>query len=149
LTFEVAMRHVLNQEGGYSDDPNDAGGKTFKGISTAFYQGLVRNKGYKNKPVTALTQAERLAIYRKWFWKASGADRIEDPALALQVFDHAVNAGVTGASSLLKKGNTTPRMYRNARKTQYTQRKQCKTYCDGWLARAERVYRIGIELKGA
>jgi lysozyme family protein len=142
------VRHVLNQEGGLSKDRRDKGGVTFKGISTAFYNGLIRKYGYPNKPVVALTHAERLAIYKKWFWKASGADRIEDPALALQVFDHAVNAGVKQADTLLDRGNITPRMYRNARITYYKNRSQCDIYCTGWIARTHRIYDIGLKLKG-
>lgn len=143
------MRHVANQEGGYSNNRHDKGGLTYAGISTIFYKSLVRSYGYRNVPVTLLTEKERRHIYYKHFWVASGADRIKDPALALQVFDHAVNASVRVSNALLKKGNTTPRMYRNARKTYYVQRKQCPTFCNGWLARTERIYKIGIELKGA
>ena len=140
---------MLNQEGGYSDDPNDAGGITYAGISTTLYESLFKMFGYRNVPVTMLTKKERLKIYWKHFWVASRADRIEDPALALQVFDHAVNTGVKEADLLLKNGNNTPRMYRNARITRYKQKKQCFRYCTGWLARTDRVYGIGMKLKGA
>jgi lysozyme family protein len=146
LTFEVALRHVLNQEGGVSNDPNDAGGLTKRGISTSFYQGLVKNKGYKNKLVTELTNAEIEAIYRKWFWEASGANRIENPALALQVFDFAVNASVTTASRFFNNGNTTPLAYNKARIKFYKSRLKCPIYCDGWIARANRTYQKGLEL---
>jgi lysozyme family protein len=146
LTFEEAMRHVANQEGGYVNDPNDAGGKTFKGISTTFYRSLVEKLGYRDVPVWMLTKKERIHIYFKHFWIASGADRIEDPALALQVFDHAVNGGVRVAGGLLKKGNITPRMYRNARITYYKQRPKCRIYCEGWIARTNRTYQKGLEL---
>jgi lysozyme family protein len=146
LTFEVAINHVLNQEGGISNDPNDAGGLTKRGISTSFYKGLVKNKGYKNKLVTELTDAEIVAIYRKWFWEASGANRIENPALALQVFDFAVNASVTKASRLFNNGNTTPLAYKKARIRFYKSRRKCPIYCDGWIARANRTYQKGLEL---
>jgi lysozyme family protein len=148
LTFEVAMHSVFNSEGGYSNHPKDSGGVTYKGISSAFYKELVKDhpKRYRNVSVTKLTQAERLAIYRKWFWEASGADRIPNPALALQVFDHAVNASVFRANKLLKNGNTTPKMYRNARHTAYENDPNCATFCDGWHPRVERVYKKGLEL---
>ena len=146
MTFEVAMRHVANQEGGYVNDPRDDGGATFKGISTALYRSLVEKLGYRDVPVWMLTKKERIHIYFKHFWVASGADRIEDPALALQVFDHAVNASVRVAGKLLKNGNTTPQMYKNARITYYRSRPKCPIYCDGWIARANRTYKKGLEL---
>jgi lysozyme family protein len=146
LTFEVAVRHVLNQEGGVSNDPRDGGGLTNRGISSKFYQGLVKKYGYPNKPVTALSSAEITNIYKTWFWKPLARHHADNPALAIQLFDHSVNAGVTVASDLLNKGNNTPQMYRNARHTAYENDPNCATFCDGWHPRVERVYKKGLEL---
>lgn len=146
LTFDVAVHHILNQEGGVSNDPNDAGGLTKMGISTSFYQGLVRNKNYKNKPVTSLTRSEILAIYKTWFWKPLARHHADNPRLAIQLFDHSVNAGVTVAKDLLEKGNTTPQMYYNARIIYYKGRSKYGIYGKGWIARANRTYQKGLEL---
>lgn len=36
-TFEKMLKFVLEKEGGYVNDPNDLGGETNKGITTATY----------------------------------------------------------------------------------------------------------------
>ena len=146
LTFEVALRHVLNQEGGVSNDPRDGGGLTNRGISSKFYQGLVKKYGYPNKPVTALSSAEIANIYKTWFWKPLARHHADNPALAIQLFDHSVNAGVTVASDLLNKGNTAPQMYKNARVSYYKKRPKYRTFGKGWIARANRTYQKGLEL---
>jgi hypothetical protein len=95
-----------------------------------------------------ITEKERLAIYRRWFWNPLARHHANNPALALQLFDHSVNSGVTRANELLKKGNITPRMYRNARKTAYVTYDTCKAHCGGWLPRVDYVYNVGLKLKG-
>ena len=145
------MHSVFNSEGGYSNHPKDSGGVTYKGISSAFYKKLVKDhpKRYRNVSVTKLTQAERLEIYRSWFWNPLARYHAKNPALAIQLFDHSVNASVSNAYRLLKKGNITPEMYRNARHTAYENDPNCATFCDGWHPRVERVYKIGMKLKGS
>ena len=42
-------------------------------------------------------------IYYKNYYKASGADKIDNPRLSMYVFDTAVNMGVSVAKELYKK----------------------------------------------
>lgn len=145
------MRSVLNNEGGYSNHPKDKGGVTYKGISSSFYRSLVKAypKKYRDVSVTKLSNEERLYIYKTHFWKPLARHYAHDPVLAIQIFDHSVNASVSSANKLLKNGNVTAGMYRNARHTAYANDPNCVTFCKGWHSRVERVYKIGMELKGA
>ena len=58
-TFESAIETVLQQEGGYVHDPDDAGGETKFGIS---------KRRYPEIEVAALTREQAIALYRRDFW---------------------------------------------------------------------------------
>jgi len=92
VTFERAVEFVLREEGGYSNDPLDAGGETNFGISKRAYPGL---------NIRSLTRREAIEIYRRDYW-----DRLPTlpPRLAIAVFDFAVNAGVSRAIKTLQSG---------------------------------------------
>lgn len=88
MSFEKAFEIVIGVEGGYSNDPNDPGGETMFGIS---------KRAYPNLDIKALTLDDARAIYLRDYWRPAGCDQIEDDALAILVFDAAVNQGVTRA----------------------------------------------------
>ncbi|MBI2509461.1 MAG: hypothetical protein HYV99_05710 [Betaproteobacteria bacterium] len=90
--FEVAISEVLRLEGGYIDDPRDAGGRTRWGIS---------QRSYPHIDVAALTRDAAIEIYRRDYWMPLRGDELP-PALALVVFDCAVNMGRVRASKLLQ-----------------------------------------------
>lgn len=82
MNFEQALRELVLDEGGYTDDPNDTGnwtgGKTGVGelkgtkygISAATYPGL---------DIKNLTVAQVGEIYRQDFWGPAGCDLVPDP----------------------------------------------------------------------
>jgi lysozyme family protein len=82
--FVRAIDRVLIHEGGLSDDPRDAGGRTRWGIS---------QKTYPTLDVGKLTRADAIALYRRDFWAPIQGDALP-PALAFQALDAAVNHGV-------------------------------------------------------
>jgi lysozyme family protein len=84
--FNLAIPTVLRNEGGYVDDPNDAGGETNFGIS---------KRTYPNVDIKNLTVEEASAIYKRDFWKFDG---IDDQAVATKLFDSYVNMGRTAIS---------------------------------------------------
>jgi uncharacterized protein (TIGR02594 family) len=105
--FARALAHVLEMEGGYTDDPHDPGGPTNRGItlqvfaawrnvtlSPANRDGLIRDL----KAIDAATVAE---IYRRRYWEPAGAADLAAP-LALMHFDAAVNHGVGTAFRCLQ-----------------------------------------------
>jgi lysozyme family protein len=82
--FVHAIDRVLIHEGGLSDDPRDAGGRTRWGIS---------QKTYPTLDIGKLTRADAIALYRRDFWAPIQGDALP-PALAFQALDAAVNHGV-------------------------------------------------------
>lgn len=98
---------VRRWEGGWADHPNDPGGATMKGITLATYTRW-RETQRQPKPtkddLRNISEAEVEAIYRAWYWQASGADTLPWP-LCLAQFDTAVNAGVGKAQETLQRSN--------------------------------------------
>lgn len=100
--FERCLPVVLGAEGGYSNHPNDRGGKTNMGItegtlSNAYSKGIVSHKDVKK-----LARDEAAKIYQALYWKPSGADQMSWP-LCLLHFDAAVNHGLGGAGKQLQR----------------------------------------------
>lgn len=100
--FERCLPVVLGAEGGYSNHPNDRGGKTNMGItegtlSNAYSKGIVSHKDVKK-----LTRDEAAKIYQTLYWQPSGAGQIPWP-LCLLHFDAAVNCGVDAAGKQLQR----------------------------------------------
>ena len=90
--FDAAFRIIVGVEGGYVNDPNDPGGETKFGIS---------KRAYPNVDIPNLTLEQAEAIYWSDYWLKAQCDKLP-PALALVVFDSAVNAGVGTVPALLK-----------------------------------------------
>lgn len=83
-----ALPFTLRKEGGFSNNPKDPGGPTFKGICLRDFPEL------KEKILAqALTDAEAAqAVYLPKFWIPAGCDVLPYP-LDCVVFDMAVNMG--------------------------------------------------------
>lgn len=115
--FDAAFRKVVYYEGGYVNDPDDAGGETYMGISRrAHPKSEIWNiitpisKAYKtNKEITAaLKKIDKLTnlikdIYKKSYWDKFNLDNCKSDKLAYQIFDTAVNMGVAKANTILSK----------------------------------------------
>jgi uncharacterized protein (TIGR02594 family) len=105
--FDNALRHVLDMEGGWSDDPHDPGGPTNKGITLAVY---ARERGVEvtTESFAALKAALRSIpdtlvrdIYVRRYWQPAHCAALRAP-LALMHFDAAVNHGVSAATRFLQ-----------------------------------------------
>lgn len=99
--FEAAVNESLNFEGGYVNNPNDAGGETKYGITAgtlarAYKAGIVSHNSVKD-----LTIPEAKSIYKAFYWNASGCDALPEPVDVI-VFDAAIHCGVGGASKFLQ-----------------------------------------------
>jgi lysozyme family protein len=92
MSFDKSIEFVFRWEGGYSNDPADAGGETKYGIS---------KKAYPNLNIANLTEVQAKVIYEKDYWKASYCNLLPYP-LSLAVFDYAVNAGPSRAVKALQ-----------------------------------------------
>jgi len=94
--FDTAFTQLLGHEGSYSNHPDDPGGETMWGITI----NVARLSGYdgnmKDMPVDTAK-----AIYRKHYWLPAFSDL--PYAVAFQVFDGAVNSGVTQSVKWLQR----------------------------------------------
>lgn len=105
--FTVSIRHVLEMEGGYTDDPHDPGGPTNKGITLATlaaWRKIKLDSAARRTLIADLrdiSDEEVNAIYLKRYWQPAGCPDLEAP-LALFHFDASVNHGVRGAIGMLQ-----------------------------------------------
>lgn len=88
--FELALRHVLSVEGGFVNHKFDRGGATKYGVTRATLEAFRRRETTADD-VRELTIEEASEVYRVLFWEHYGIDRINDPRIALAVFDQIVN----------------------------------------------------------
>lgn len=109
--FDRALDHVLEMEGGFTDDPFDPGGPTKLGITLTEYaaaQGISAAR-LENSEVRedlmmrlrTLTPTDVAPLYMRNYWQPSNADDLPQ-ALALFHFDASVNHGVRRAAQLLQ-----------------------------------------------
>lgn len=106
-TFDKALAHVLEMEGGFSDDPHDPGGPTNKGITLSVYARWIGEKMELGSRSRLVSQLKRIPdamvreIYETRYWIPAGCERMH-PAIALLHFDAAVNHGVGTAVRILQ-----------------------------------------------
>lgn len=100
--FLQCLKFVLKWEGGLSDDPDDPGGRTYRGVTQARYDQYRREKGLPLQDVAKMTEAEMREIYYFYYWQPSKAGLLPIP-LDLIVFDTAVNMGVKTSAILLQR----------------------------------------------
>ena len=92
--FNKMLKVILQNEGGYVNDPSDSGGETKYGIS---------KRAFPYLDIKNLTIEQAGEIYYKNCYLTCRADTIVNDELAMQVFDHSVNAGASKAIKLLQK----------------------------------------------
>lgn len=90
--FDRAMDIILDEEGGYNNDPNDPGGETKFGIS---------KRTYPDVDIKNLTRDGAKLLYKRDFWDQVSGDELPWP-LCLYVGDAAINQGVKPAISMLQ-----------------------------------------------
>lgn len=121
--FLTAHNKTMGNEGGYANNPADAGGETYKGIARKFWpkwggwafidqtkKGMTAQPHYGtgayfnwvktlNKTLAAnLTlQKHVLTFYAANFWDPNHLGEIVDQTVAEWTYDHIVNAGARGA----------------------------------------------------
>jgi lysozyme family protein len=87
MSFDQSFNRIIGHEGGYSNDPNDAGGETNWGIS---------KRSYPNEDIKNLTKDQAKAIYLRDFWMPIKAEFLPD-GVGFQLFDFALNSGIRTA----------------------------------------------------
>lgn len=94
LTFEMMLARVLKHEGGFVNHPKDPGGATNKGITQAVYDNYRKSRMLQTRTVGFIADNEVADIYHREYFRRVWGDQLP-PALAFQVFDGAVNSGVS------------------------------------------------------
>jgi lysozyme family protein len=111
--FFEAYSKTMKHEGGYVNDPNDAGGETYKGISRRYntsWPGWAVIDNYKeaeeNFPEILNQDAELQTsvkmFYKQQYWDRNLLDEFNDQELAEEMFDTGVNMGVSRAAKFLQ-----------------------------------------------
>lgn len=90
--WDRAISFVLCCEGGYVNDPDDAGGATSMGITQATLDRAVKHGIVTTTKVQYLMPDEAVAIYKTFYWDRYGCGRYTWPA-NLAVFDTSVQHG--------------------------------------------------------
>jgi lysozyme family protein len=100
MEFETLVDQLIDREGGYVNNPGDAGGATRFGIT----EGIARRHGFVGD-MRCLPRTEAVAIYRRLYWLRPGYDKVAAlaPRIAAELFDTAVNMGVGVASGFLQR----------------------------------------------
>lgn len=102
--FERACAIVLEHEGGFTNNPRDAGNWTGGSIGKGQLRGTqygISAAAYPDLDISSLTMEEARAIYRRDYWNRVHADRLPPP-LALLAFDASVNCGVSRSARWLQ-----------------------------------------------
>ncbi len=162
--FDQAWLLVLAFEGGYSNDPSDAGGETRYGIS---------KRAHPTEDVKGMTPERAKEIFRRDYWEPMHCDELPGP-LALAVVDAAFNQGARPATEMLqdalgvkRDGILGPMTLRQARKagqdviTRFCRlrinryhdlaalRPSQRKFLGGWVERVLRVHRSAVEIERA
>jgi lysozyme family protein len=124
--FEACLAETLKWEGAYSNDADDPGGPTMKGIIQREYDAWRKKQGKGTRPVRQISEDEVRTIYRTEYWDALDCDSL--PAgVDLCVFDAGVNSGVGRARQW------------------YARAQSIDAFCDerlGFLQRLGRLWRV-------
>lgn len=116
--YNIAYNKVIKVEGGYVNDPDDAGGETYMGISRRFNPNAKfwkiideiksKNKNITNKEMNAVLKknnsivGEIKNIYKNKYWDKLYLDNLNSQKIAEELFDTAVNMGVSVAIKILQ-----------------------------------------------
>jgi lysozyme family protein len=92
MSFKKSFENLLRWEGGYGNNPHDAGGPTNLGVIQEEYDRYRHAKGLTALSVRSITRQEAEEIYRTRYWTPSLCDEL-DPGVANATFDADVNSG--------------------------------------------------------
>ena len=146
--FIKELEHVLEAEGGFSDDIDDRGGRTNYGITQDTYNYYNKKHGIPAKDVKNITKSEVAQIYYEDYWLASGANKIQDKNVQRMHMDAAVNHGVGRAKQFYREVGDDIDAY-SARRRQYYKdivknRPNQQKFYKGWMNRMDKLDRERI-----
>lgn len=107
--FDEEFNKLILAEGGYVNDPDDAGGETYLGISRknnpkwTGWSIIDKEKKNGTKNITSRLKANKnltdkaKVLYKQNYWDVLELDNIPSQKIAHQLFDTCVNCGKTVA----------------------------------------------------
>lgn len=110
--FKPAYKVVMQNEGGYANNPRDRGGETWKGIARKMHPNWIgwkivdslKGSGFpSNLYAKADLQVYVEAFYKSEFWDVLRLDTVHNQAIANELFDTAVNMGTGTAAVFLQR----------------------------------------------
>jgi lysozyme family protein len=99
--FETAFSCVIKSEGGYVNDPHDAGGETNLGVTKAAWAAYL-GRAVQDGEMKLLTVDTVKPFYKKMYWDKMHCDDLPK-GLDYAAFDFAVNAGVGQSSKFIQR----------------------------------------------
>jgi lysozyme family protein len=101
MSYLSALEIVLGSEGEWSDHPLDKGGATMRGVTQSTYNRWRDKHGQARQSVEQIAREELVELYFEQYWKPIRGDDLP-PAVAVAVFDCAVNSGIGRTITLLQ-----------------------------------------------
>jgi lysozyme family protein len=98
MNFDEAFERLRGHEGGYLS-PEDAARQGDPGGETKFG---ISKRAYPMEDIKGMTLERAKALYLRDYWGPAGCDAVPD-AIRFDLFDMAVNAGVSSAVKALQK----------------------------------------------
>jgi len=99
--YQTALNHVLKSEGLWSDNPQDPGGATMKGITLAVYREWKRNQYITKDELKAIPDQDVYDLYKQLYWDKCHCDNMPS-GIDYCVFDASVNMGCGRAAKLIQ-----------------------------------------------
>ncbi len=100
--FPIALKFVLDAEGGFVDNFNDPGQATNQGVTQAVYDTYRSSINQPPQSVADITPFDVTQIYRVNYWLAGSCDKILSQVSVCH-FNVCVNSGVEQAGKLLQR----------------------------------------------
>lgn len=109
--FDEAFDYTYQFEAGLDDDPDDPGGITNDGITLADLTELGFAGGgdidgdhdIDADDIRKMSMQDKKRAYKELYWDHMCLDEIESQAIAIKIFDTAVNLGRAGASNIVQR----------------------------------------------
>jgi|TARA_R110001606_G_C15236552_1_gene635732 lysozyme family protein len=97
---EGTIKHIIDVEGGYANDPNDSGGETNWGVTVR----VARKYGYTSAMID-MPRSVAFDIYSAMYWDKLSLDDVEDYSqiIAKELADTGVNMGTGRAAEFLQR----------------------------------------------
>jgi len=103
IDVDELIYQLIEREGGFSNQPADAGGPTCFGITEA----VARAHGYAG-PMSLLPRSDAARIYKRLYWLRPRFDEVAKrcPPVAAELFDTGANMGPAVAAIFLQRALT-------------------------------------------